>query len=95
MKRFFCWLMGCVDNQYGYCDRCGAGLYCDEFGRPRFRDDPCVLVRLWNSLRSFLSRVRNRVLGVQCEVCHRRFRPKINSEATLCSDECYSKWIPF
>lgn len=85
--RIRCTLFGCSDHHvYPACERCGEGIY-DDF-----------IQRGWltPAIDWFASSTRRAwwfICGRRCEICKRWYWR--GRDECCCSEECYSKWIPF
>lgn len=85
--RPMCRLFGCICAQhYPGCSRCQAGIYDADYveiGALDFAFRP-----YWRA-RRFVQRFTGR----RCEVCKRRYWR--GYDEWVCSDECFSSWLPF
>lgn len=88
LRRAICYLIGCDFGPMG-CERCAVHPY----DSPGCFDGPCRAIR---ATRRAFDRIRTAIAGRRCAVCGKRYRtPFRDWWEPCCSDECYTKWIPF
>lgn len=87
VSRAICHLVGCVcAESYPACHRCGTDLYDADFvqvARLQFAFDA-----YWNARKLVW-----KLTGKKCEACGRRFWR--GYDEWICSDECFTDWLPF
>lgn len=87
MKRVICWLLGCLcATDYPGCHRCEAGIYDADYIQIG-KLDPVFVA--WWAVRKFVQKFT----GKKCEVCHRRYW--VGYDEWVCSDKCFTDWLPF
>ncbi len=85
--RLRCWFFGCMTDEFSVCCRCDSASY-----DPNFRESgpwPRLCWKLWHlrkRLRPWLPR--------RCDQCAKRIWLR-SYNTDLCSDECFTKWLPF
>lgn len=86
MTRIHCILWGCWCDMHSTCPKCGEHWYGGSVVQIGKLD---WIKRYWHTLRGLSTRITGR-----CDVCGKRYwfwKHYYN----CCSDECYSKWLPF
>lgn len=81
-----CRLLGCAcARDYPGCERCGAGIYDADYVQIGALD---FAFRAYGRARRFVERFTGR----RCEVCRKRYW---RGDPWVCSDRCFSDWLPF
>lgn len=87
--RLRCRLLGCTSGEFNECHRCGHQVYDPDYVEAGWLEP---VFRWWWRVRRWFSTKR-----WYCTQCGKRLpwrRQNCVSEE-FCSDECFSKWLPF
>lgn len=87
MTRLKCRMFGCIcAADYPGCHRCEAGIYDANYVQIGALDP---LYRAYWRVRHFVERLTGR----RCEVCRKRYWR--GYDEWVCSDRCFTDWLPF